>query len=270
MKVNRHMVFNSLLFNNRLKRYAEYIQYARKNAYEIVSLEQFYNLPNRRNRKYFVLRHDVDSLEPSTRKMFEIEKKIGVTSTYYFRKTTIDTLLIEEMIYSRFEVGFHFETIANYIREHGVIDKNQIDISLMGEYLKNEIKDFEHIIGHKINSICSHGADENIRLGISNNIITEVRGTDVFGVKFEAYDADLYKDIDCHIMDCTVTRGFGFAYYDNPYSAIDKGYSNILFLSHPEHWYDSKRRRKAKIRDIVKGKAVFRKSKRMFKRISKG
>ena len=270
MQINKMMVIGTLLFNNRLKRYEEYIEYAKKKGYEIISLEKFYNLSDRRSNKHFIMRHDVDSYELSTRKMFEKEKKMGISSTYYFRKSTVDKHLIDEMIDADFEVGFHFETIANYVREKGNVKKNQIDYELMSERLKCEIQEFEMIIGHKIHSICSHGADENINLGVSNNTITEERDMCIFGVDFEAYSEKIYKDIDCHIMDCTITRGYGFAYYDNPYSAVDEGFSNILFLSHPEHWYDSKRRRKAKIRDIVKGKAVFRKSKRMFKRISKG
>ncbi len=178
MKNKPHSAFlGTVIKNNRLKRYEEYIEYARQNRYDVISLETFFRLPDRRNGNHLVLRHDVDIPGNSTRKMYETEKKVGIRSTYYFRFSTIDKQLIDDMIQDGFDVGLHFETISDYIKETGCSSKEEIDLSLMADRLRADIARFEELTGHKVRSCCSHGAPENVRLGISNNAITE--NTDV-------------------------------------------------------------------------------------------
>lgn len=240
MKSAKKYVLKKIILNNRLSEYSNYINYAKDNGYSIRSMRDFYFLEDKYSGKNLVLRHDVDFKGISVRKMFEIEKKLGVKSTYYFRFSTIDISLIHEMLENGFEVGLHFETIADYIRETGCREKDEIDINVMRMRLANDIKKFEEIIGSKISSCCSHGAEENIRLGISNNVITEKQDMKTFSLDFEAYDYEMYsKYIDCHIMDANVLFNCGFAYKDTPINAIDEGRRNIIFLSHPNHWYES-------------------------------
>lgn len=267
MKIDKKMVINSLIFNNRLKSYGEYIQYAKEKGYQVVSLEDFYRLKNRRYGKYFVLRHDVDSVSKATRKMYETERKLGVKSTYYFRFSTIDNALIRDMVNSGFDVGLHFETISDYAREYGIKDKKQIDLNFMKKRLKRDIRRFEKITGVKIYSCCSHGAVENSELGISNNAITENADMEEFGLGFEAYDKKLYEDVDCHIMDSCVIRNFGFSYKDNPISAIKGKKKNIVFLAHPGYWWMSAIRRGYYGYCLILGKGSLEIAKREFKRV---
>ena len=267
MKDSFFSVFSTVLLNNRLKKYRYYIQYAREKGYQVLSLEDFYKLSDKRQGKHFVLRHDVDHPGLCTRKMFEVEKALGVKATYYFRFSTIDRELIEEMIDNGFDVGFHFETIADYAKEHNITNKNEIDMELMKQQLKEDIRRFEEIIGHKTFSCCSHGAPENRQLGISNNSITEHADLSEFGLEFEAYNKELYEFVDCHIMDSGLLGNFGFSYADTPITAIDAGHSNIIFLTHPNHWYLSLIRRCLLLRGLILGKGSFKKADRVFKRI---
>lgn len=260
-------VIITILFNNRLEKYKYYIEYARKNGYQILSLENFYRLKDKREGRHFVLRHDVDHLGLCTRKMFEVEKEMGVISTYYFRFSTIDKEIIQEMLNAGFSVGLHFETIADYAREHHIKNKNEIDMKLMKQLLKGEVQRFEDIIGQKIYSCCSHGALENAMLGISNNAITEKADMSVFGLEFEAYDKELYEFVDCHIMDGSLICNFGFSYADTPITAIDDKKSNIVFLSHPNHWYRSGKQRIRQLGAIALGFGRFKASEQLFKRI---
>ncbi len=268
MKDNFFSIVGTILLNNRLKKYKYYIQYAREKGYQALSLESFYKLPNRRSRKHFVLRHDVDHLGIWTRKMFETEKMLNVKSTYYFRFSTIDKELIQEMLDSGFDVGLHFETISDYARECNIKNKDEIDMELMKQRLKEDIQRFEEIIGHEIFSCCSHGAPENRVLGISNNAITEKADMMEFGLKFEAYDKKLYEAVDCHVMDGSLLYNFGFSYADTPITAIDAGHANIIFLSHPNHWYQSCKQRIRQLGAIVLGKGTFKAAERKFKRIA--
>jgi len=266
---SKMFIFKTILFNNRLDYYKKYLQLARTNQYEILSLFDFFKLGDKRNGKHLILRHDVDSVGISTRKMFELERNAGLTSTYYFRFSTIDVPLIHEMINEGFEVGLHYETVSDYIRENGCTDKKQINLKQMRERLSKEIRSFEDIIGYKTTSCCSHGAYENSKLEISNNVLTEKQNMDDFGLKFEAYSAELYeKYIDCHIMDNDVIYNYGFSYKDTPISAIIQNKQNIVLLAHPKHWfYDTPARQIWKVIALILRRATYS-TERSFKRIA--
>lgn len=271
--INDHsktFVVRSLLVNDRLKAYRDYIGYARQKDYQILSLEKFYELAERRGGyKHFILRHDVDWSGHSTRRMFELERELGVTSTYYFRFSTIDKTLIQEMRESGFDVGLHFETIADYIKEKGCKDRSEIDLEEVKRRFMEDISRFEDIVGFKTVSCCSHGDPINKLFGISNNVITEDEDMNRYGLAFEAYDKQMYEaDIDCHIMDGNMLKNYGFQYQDNPRSAIDKSFQNIVFLSHPHNWDMDAVSRLKFLRAYMLGKATFE-SNRSFQRIAK-
>lgn len=254
----KRFIFESIVFNNRLLWYEEYIERYRKAGYTILSLDSFYKLENRRDGKHLILRHDVDHPGKDTRKLFETEKKLGVKSTYYFRFSTIDTKLIDEMVEAGFDVGLHYETISDYIVANKVSDPAEIDIEALRMKLKDEIAEFERIIGHKTFSCCSHGAGTEGYLEMKNNTLTENRDVKCLGVEVEAYDVDLYaRDIDCHIMDNKVLFNYGFSYKDNPLSALDEGKQNVVFLAHPSHWYLKIRRRVRLLGGWVLGRADY-------------
>lgn len=268
MKDNFISVVGTILLNSRLKKYRYYIQYARKNGYQVLSLENFYRLSDKRKGKHFILRHDVDHPGIATRKMFETEKALGVKSTYYFRFSTIDKELIKEMIDSGFDVGLHFETISDYVRECSIKSKDEIDMSLMKQRLKEDIRNFEEIIGSETFSCCSHGAPENVALGLSNNAITEHADMVEFGLGFEAYQKEMYEFVDCHIMDGSLTRNFGFSYADTPITAVDAEYNNVVFLSHPNHWFLSLKKKIRLLGGLMLGKGELKKAERRFLRIN--
>jgi len=263
---DKEFILKTALLNNRLKAYRYYVNMALEHGYLVEPLETFYKHCTEEG-KHFVLRHDVDHPGKSTRKMFECEKVLGVKSTYYFRKSTVDKPLIDEMIAAGFEVGFHFETVADYIEENKITDKRDIDFEGCKARLKRDIEQFEEMIGHKINSICSHGAPANTRLCISNNSITEAGIPDNCTVEFEAYSKKMYKCVDCHIMDGRLRLNYGFSYKDTPVSAIEDNKNNIVFLTHPNHWWLSGVARIKVLGALVLGKTTSS-TERSFKRVS--
>lgn len=261
-------LLKSVLLNDRLKMYSKYINEAKQQGYKVETLGEFYN-HYKEDGKHFILRHDVDHKGEATRKMFEVEKNLGVRSTYFFRYSTVDKVLIDEMILAGFEIGFHFETIANYIDDNHITNKEDIDLEKCKVMLKKEVKEFEEMIEHPVFSLCAHGAPANKKIGISNNVITEERGIlkDI-GIDYEAYDKTMYEYVDCHIMDQSILYNYGFSYKDTPESSILEGRRNIIFLAHPNHWYLSRFQRIKKIMAFVLGKAKYSSS-RTFSRIEK-
>ena len=175
--------------------------------------------------------------------MYLAEKESGVHSTYYFRNCTLDTELINMMLNDGFEVGFHYETLANYVMSRNIAVLKDDDIEVARSLLKDEIKDFEKRINHKIVSAASHGHPANGLIGYSNNYLLEGQNNEDYGILFEAYDSDMYREyVKIHIMDAPVWMNYGFAYMDNPIDAINDGAEVIILLAHPNHWYGNKLR----------------------------
>ena len=212
------------------------IQLALKNNYNVCSMIEFYNNPQ--DGKHFVLRHDVDHKSPATKRMFHVERSLGVHSTYYFRKSTLDVCLMNEMIDCGFEVGFHYETLSDYALEKRLDEVNETDIQICKERLKSEIMEFNSLIKRPISSIVGHGARKNLEIEKSNNVLLEGRDYQDFGILFEGYDEKMYEEhVNAHIMDGNIRRNYGFSYNTNPIVEIKSGKQNIIFLAHPNHWY---------------------------------
>lgn len=229
-------VFKTILKNDRLRVYAYYLMLAEKNGYNVCSMSEFYENPT--VGKHFVLRHDVDHKTPATRKMFSLEKKYHVRSTYYFRKSSADIRLMNDMIDAGFEVGFHYETLSDYAIENGLSKITEKDIEICRERLKQEIAEFNKLIKKPIQSVVGHGSKKNLEIGKSNNVLFMDQEYKDFGVLFEGYDDELYsKYVDTHIMDGSLRINSGFSYRQNPIDAISSQDRNIIFLSHPNHWY---------------------------------
>ena len=232
----KEYVWRTIVRNDRLKMYEKYLELAKQNDYNICSMVEFYETKG--VGKHFILRHDVDHKTPATKKMFMVEQDFGVHSTYYFRKTTINKALMDEMIDAGFEVGFHYETLSDYAKENELNVINDEDIEICRRILKEDIQKFNKIVKQPITSIVSHGDSKNIEIGKSNNVLIEGQNYQDYGIIFEGYDKELYeKYIDVHIMDGSLRFNSGFSYRDNPIDAITSGYKNIIFLSHPNHWY---------------------------------
>ena len=121
----RHLL-NIIFRNNRLDDYKEVIEFAQSKGYYCCSVYDYYDmliLHPRPMKKVLILRHDIDYNGTGTRKMYEIEKAHGVKATYFFRDRTIDKVIIKELINDGFDVGYHYETIANMVARDKTIDR---------------------------------------------------------------------------------------------------------------------------------------------------
>ncbi|OSB14035.1 hypothetical protein [Clostridium botulinum] len=226
-----------ILYNNRFDYYKCYIELAKAKGYIITSLIDYINNYKDSNESVLILRHDVDSKTDNTKKMFEIECKKKVYSTYYFRWETFNKELINNINQNEFEVGLHYETLAEYCIKNNILTVNKEQIDECREILRQEIIDFNKKANVKVKTVANHGHPYNIHLKVSNNILLEDRDYRYFGVELEAYDKKLYEDyIVTHIMDNNIMGNYGFSYKSNPIEAIKRGDKVIVFLAHPEHW----------------------------------
>ncbi len=265
---SKWFVVKTILLNDRLKMYKKYIEKAKQLGYKCCSFIEYYHERETAD-KYLILRHDVDYDLKATRKMFNLEKSLNVTSTYYFRDCTFDYNLMQEIKAAGFEVGYHYETLANLANAKGFTKKEQIDLDEGRELFKKELKYFEQRAGFKMLSCADHGHEKNVELGISNNAIFENINSKALSVEFEAYNKNLYDNyIECHIMDCPIDLNFGYSYKNkNPQNAFSEGKRVIVFLAHPCHWYLSLRAYAGRCQSLITGQITYS-TERTYKRIA--
>ncbi len=231
------------LKNKRIGDYDRILSEAVRNGYKIISLEDYINTKNSSD-KLLILRHDIDYVSDANLMMFEVEKRHKARASYYFRNQTIDAELIPLIKEYGSEVSLHFETIADYIKEHGITSREQLlETDFKNEcleILKQNLSQLRDRFQLKCKTIASHGAPENRMTGVHNNYLTEdVSVYEYLGIELEAYQKEFISEIAEYISDTVIEENGGFRYGKHPLEVIENGVSPILFLTHPNHWFYS-------------------------------
>lgn len=223
--------------NNRLDYYDLYIKLAKAKGYIVTDYEDYLTNYKDKDVKVLILRHDIDIVSDGTKYMLEIEKKNNVKATYYFRWSTFNNPLIQEIHNAGFEVGLHYETLALYCISNDKYNIGPADIAKCKPLLIEEIKKFKRLTGIDIKTISSHGNPINKRIGIPNYVILLGQKYSDFGIIGETYDENIIrKYINSYICDAEITKNDGFSYSKNPIDSILANDKVIEFLSHPNHW----------------------------------
>ncbi len=116
-------------------------------GYEFITVEEYFTGDIDSEKKYLLMRHDVDRKPLNSLAMAKLESELGVRVTYYFRtiKQTFKPEIIAEIASMGHEIAYHYESLA------------QTD----GDYEK-AIKDFENNLNrlrqiYPIKNIAMHG-----------------------------------------------------------------------------------------------------------------
>jgi len=186
--------------------------------------------------KTIVLRHDVDISALYALKMAEIEHAKGIQSTYYFRWCTVDPQIIKTVRAMGHEVGLHYETLATYAEEHRLKSAQEITPAVTEELrkrLKYELEEFKRQFGEDLYTISSHGADQNIKLGVTNyQAVMKGQNPHDYGIIGDAYEEKIIKRFS-YMSDA------GGIWEPFPYPQLEKGSGPFYILIHPVHWKSS-------------------------------
>lgn len=128
-----------------IKRYIKLLDYLMCNGYSFQTFDDFLNTPKQ---KSIVLRHDVDLLPYNSLRFAEIQAKMGIKGTYYFRAVpqSWDENIIKEIEALGHEVGYHYETM----------DTAKGDIDLAFNQFKFHLNELRKIVN--VSTICMHGS----------------------------------------------------------------------------------------------------------------
>jgi hypothetical protein len=182
--------------------------------------------------KFIVHRHDIDTDLRTTRKLFEIEKKHGVQSSYYFRLSTLDFRLMREIEEYGSEASYHYEEIASFAKKYKIKDPDLVRSRLpeIRSIFQENFFWLEKQLGTKMRTVASHGDFANRRLKLNNNeILADRRLREECGIDCEAYDPEFLRHVDIYIADRPPPQ-----YYCpiSPLTGICQ-YQRICLLTHP-------------------------------------
>jgi len=241
--IQRLRLFIKYLQNNRIDEYEQIIKKALDYDYQVIGLRDYVEEKYDKNKKLLVLRHDVDHFSDGTAMMFEVEKKYGVKSSFYFRNSTFEPKFMKHIEAYGSEASLHFEPIADFVKANGI--KNREELYGFENWqerclniLKANLDRYRNLLDISCTTIASHGEYENSLVKTPNNFLTEDISTYNFlNIKLEAYNRELIDKVTCYISDVPIEINGGYKYGVSPLEAIEKEENFIMFLSHPNHWY---------------------------------
>ena len=182
--------------------------------------------------RVLVHRHDIDTDLRTTRKLFDLEKRHGIHSSFYFRLSTLDFHLMREIEEYGSEASYHYEELATYAKENRIKDAATLR-GRMPEIRARFRANFSYIegrLGTKLRTVASHGDFVNRRLKVTNTeILDDAPLRAACGIVYEAYDRALLDQFDIYISDRPAPQ---YYYPTAPGDAIH-GHRRICLVTHP-------------------------------------
>lgn len=240
MKTFLNRIYSDYLVSSQFDKYEELVLQASDAGYLQTSIRSFFNslhLNSACPEKLIVHRHDIDTDICTAKKIFAIEKKIGIKSSYYFRISTLDLKFMREIEEYGSEASYHYEELATFAKKHHIRNSAEI-MERMPEIRTEFVKNFTSIeksFGSKLTTVASHGDFANRRLRLSNTeILKDVELRERCGIVCESYDHNLLKNFDIYISDSSRPAP-QYYYPTSPLDALNR-YNKICFLTHPRQW----------------------------------
>lgn len=226
---------------NRLQQYKEVLRCAKCNGYRMVGVLDFYRLVSSGelgNNRILLNRHDIDTSPKVARLMFEIEKTVyfkDASATYYFRDSTIDKKLIQQIEECGYETGYHYEEIATFEKKNKLKSKEELlsRFPEIQEMFIHDLKKFRSETDSRSQTVASHGDFVNVLLDLPNHtLIQDEEFRRKCCITAEAYDNNLMMYIDKRLADHTLMLSFS----TEACAAFELGYRVVMILTHPRNW----------------------------------
>jgi hypothetical protein len=231
-------VYRDYLQRERLAEFRRLVARALELGYETTTLSAFAERAAARDpaprAPLLLLRHDVDSDVQRARRIWELERELGVTGSFFFRRSTWDLPLMRELVAAGCEVGYHYEELATLIKRHGAATAEQAR-ALIGparRRLRESLAELRAGSGLTLDVLASHGDFANRAVDVSNvELLADAAFRAEIGVRLEAYDVEPHVDVRC-------TDGAGPRLWEpqDPKPALESGARVVELLVHPRAW----------------------------------
>jgi hypothetical protein len=207
-------------------------------GYETLTLSAFAGLVDSGSatgpERVLLLRHDIDSDVARARRIWEIERELGVVGTYFFRRATWDVPFMRELVAGGCEVGYHYEELATLVKQQGAATAGEArELIVPGrERLRAALTELRAQSAMPLDVLASHGDFANRHVDVSNvELLSDRQFRAEIGVRLEAYD--LEEHVDARASDDACPNAWQPV---DPLGAIERSMPVVELLVHPRAW----------------------------------
>jgi len=231
-------VYRDYLQRERLDEFRALLGAATDHGYEPMTLSAFARRvvarPPAADDRILLLRHDIDSNIPRARRMWAIERELGVVGSYFFRRCTWDVRFMRELSAAGNEVGYHYEELATVVKEEGAAtaaDARAL-LDVARARLCATVAELRADSGLALETFAAHGDFASRAVRVSNvELLRDPAVRTEIGVRHEAYDVEVHAS--ARSTDGVSPGGWG---PENPTAAIRRGERAVVVLLHPRSW----------------------------------
>jgi hypothetical protein len=185
---------------------------------------------------HVILRHDIDTDVATAKAMWDLERKLGILGSFFFRLSTIDVPLMKEMDAQGAEASYHFEEIATWVKQKAWSSKEDVTRHLepmQADLLKN-IEHLRALTGLTMNVLASHGDFANRKVGVMNHALLEDEAFRRSArVELEAYDDALMGLVTARTSDVPAPKYWSG---ETPETLFQRREPVVHILLHPKQW----------------------------------
>jgi hypothetical protein len=207
-------VGNDYLQAERLGDFEALLTAALERGYRTMTLSAFAETPPAAapEDRILLVRHDIDTDVARARRMWQIEQRLRVVGSYFFRRSTWDVGFMRELAAAGCEVGYHYEELADLVKEQGAATAAQARAL--------------------IDAAREHGDFANRAVGVTNvELLADSAFRAQIGARLEAYDIE--ARVSARSSDgIPPTRWVP----EDPIVAIRRGEPVVEVLVHPRSW----------------------------------
>lgn len=237
MKALLRRIYNDYLTPSRLSHHESLLLQARDAGFSQASVRQFHRSlkDGTVSGKALVHRHDIDTDLRTARKLFKLEARLGIHSSFYFRLSTLDIGLMREIDAYGSEASYHYEELATYAKKNHINSAAAIRARLpaIRAQFEANFRSIEQRLGSKLTTVASHGDFANRRLNVSNTEILDDPALRArCAIECETYDQHLLAHFDVYITDRPAPQHY------HPIAPVDAlaRHGNICLLTHPRQF----------------------------------
>jgi hypothetical protein len=233
-------VRSDFLMRSRLGLYRELLRSALDAGYRVHSVAGLWALIDGgrlgSEGRHLVLRHDVDTDWRTAAAMWEIDRDLGVESSYFFRLTTMAPALLAQIAGSGSEASYHYEELATVAKRRGLRSGADATRHLpeARDLFATNLGRLRTATGLPMRVVAAHGDFINRRLGVPNQVILDdpdLRRT--LDIDLETYDEAYLRHLPSRHSDAPYPE---FWVPDDPAGPIQRGEAVVSVLVHPRHW----------------------------------
>lgn len=230
-----------------LKTYRSLLIAFRRAGYEFITFEEYCSGAAAEMERVVVMRHDVDLRAGNALAVAEVEREMGVRSSYYFRCVRESNVpeVIRGIVAMGHEVGYHYE-----------------DMSICGGDGVKAVEHFEKWLGYfrgfyPVRTVCMHGAPTSSfdskdiwqyanykDFGVIGEPYFDVDFSDLFyitdtGRRWNGYKVSVRDKIPKY-QDLWIKKGLTYkSSFDIVKAVEDGGFpKRLMMTTHPQRWFD--------------------------------